>query len=361
MSAGSSTRALLAAALVLSAGCADTLVGPTASATRAEVFDEVWRGVDLHYSFFEYKQINWDSVGAHYRPLALAAPTDAQFAVVLSQMLRELKDVHVSLTPVGTASTTRYVSSSDTARTYFTMDLVTRQYVVNTRFTTGGHIRYGTAEPTVGYVRISSFAGGSWASEMDEALDRMADVKTIIVDVRDNSGGQYKLAASIAGRFTDRSRTFGYVRYRNGPDHGDFTGYVGETVEPAGPRQFTGRVFVLTNRRDFSSAEDFVLAMRVNPNVSIVGDTTAGASGGPIVRELPNGWTYQVSEWIEYTPERQMFEGIGLVPDVLVPSTFADAGRGIDAALERSIDLATDGALTAKGIAGAAANRRTRP
>ncbi|HTE45970.1 MAG TPA: S41 family peptidase [Gemmatimonadaceae bacterium] len=334
-------RAVLFGALVLAGACGDTFVGPTGAVTHAQLFDEVWHSVDLHYSFFELKQVDWNSVGGHFRPLALAARSESEFAGVLSQMLRELKDVHVSITPVGTASTTRYVSSSDTTRTYFTLDLVTRRYVVDTRLTTGGHLRYGTANPDVGYVRIPSFAGGGWASEIDEALDRMGDVKTIIVDVRDNSGGQYKLAASVAGRFTDRTRTFGYVRYRNGPGHGDFTGYNAETVEPSGPRPFTGRVYVLTNRRDFSSAEDFVLAMRVIPTVTVVGDTTGGASGGPIVRELPNGWTYQVSEWIEYTATKAIFEGVGLAPDVVVRSTKADSDRGIDAALQAAIDMAT--------------------
>ena len=163
---------------------------------------------------------------------------------------------------------------------------------------------------------------------------------SLIVDVRDNGGGQYKLAASIAGRFADRTRTFGYVRYRNGPGHGDFTNYIAETVSPAGPRQFTGSVYVLTNRRDFSSAEDFVLAMRVLPTVTVVGDTTGGASGGPIVRELPNGWTYQLSEWIEYTPDREMFEGVGLAPKVVVKATRTDSDRSIDASLSRAITLA---------------------
>lgn len=89
-----------------------------------------------------------------------------------------------------------------------------------------------------------------------------------------------------------------------------------------------------------SCAEDFVLAMRVLPTVTVVGDTTGGGSGGPIVRELPNGWTYQLSEWIEYIPSRQMFEGVGLAPGVVAKATLADAEHGVDAAMERAIALA---------------------
>ena len=330
------------AAVVCCAACTDALVGPSVSTSHADLFDDVWRAVDLHYSFFEFKKVNWDSVGAHYRPLALAAPTDRVFASVLSQMLRELQDIHVSITPTGTATTTRFLAASDTARTYFTWDLVSRRYVPGSRLSTSGHVRSGTTAANVGYLRIANFAGGPWESEVDDALERLSagGVRTLIVDVRDNGGGQYKLAASIAGRFADRTRTFGYLRYRNGRGHGDFTNFIAETVSPAGPRQFNGRVYVLTNRRALSSAEDFVLAMRVLPTVTVVGDTTGGASGGPIVRELPNGWTYQLSEWIEYTTTHQMFEGIGLAPDVVVKATLADHDHDVDAALERAIALA---------------------
>jgi C-terminal processing protease CtpA/Prc len=337
------------AAVILGAACADALVGPSVSTSHAALFDDVWRAVDLHYSFFEFKKVNWDSVGTHYRPLALAASTDGAFANVLSQMLRELKDIHVSLTPTGTATTTRYLSTADTTRTYFTWELVARRYVPNAQVTSGGHVRFGTTlGAAVGYLRITSFAGGEWASEVDEALEKLtaAGAQSLIVDVRDNGGGQYKFAASIAGRFADKSRTYGYVRYRNGQGHGDFTNYMPETVSPSGPQQFTGRVYVLTNRRDFSSAEDFVLAMRVLPTVTVVGDTTGGASGGPIVRELPNGWTYQLSEWIEYTPAKQMFEGVGLAPTITVKATRADADHDVDAALERAIAFASINATT---------------
>jgi C-terminal processing protease CtpA/Prc len=138
-------------------------------------------------------------------------------------------------------------------------------------------------------------------------------------------------------------RTFGYVRLRNGPAHDDFTDYIAETVAPTGTRRFGGTVFVLTNRRDFSTAEDFVLAMRAMPRTTIVGDTTAGASGGPIVGELSNGWTYRLSAWIEYTPLHLAFEGVGLAPDVVVQATAADSARGVDAALERALSLALGG------------------
>lgn len=325
---------------VLTAACAEAVLGPTSSTNHAAIFDDMWQEFDLHYSFFELKNVNWDTLRAAYRPGAVAAPSDVAFAAQLGAMLRQLKDVHVSLTTAGAGSTFAYISPFDTIATNFSAAVTLQNYVTRAAQTTGHHVEYGLAAPTVGYVRIASFDGGAWDGEMDEAIAAMPQAKSMIVDVRDNRGGTTALSTSIAGRFTASSRTYGWVRLRNGPKHDDFTDYIEETVSPAGAKKFRGPVYVLTNRRDFSSAEDFVLAMRALPQVTVVGDTTAGASGGPISRELVNGWSYELSEWIEYTPAKKTFEGIGLAPDVFVRATAADAGVGRDAALERALTLA---------------------
>jgi len=320
-------------AIVCSA-CGSALLGPKPSVDRSAVFEQIWSQLDLHYSYFQLRGVNWDTVGAAYRPRAIAAATDYEFATQVGNMLRELKDVHVSLTPGAQGSTLAYISPYDTLPAYFSKQVVFESYVRDSAQTSGKHLEYGHAAVDVGYVRIASFAGSDWAAEIDEALDSLKSVKSMIVDIRDNRGGDVGLAVNIAGRFLAAERTYGYVRTRNGPKHTDFTDYSAETVKPTGKAKFRGSVFVLTNRKDFSSAEDFVLAMRTIPRVTIVGDTTAGASGGPIQRELANGWRYELSEWIEYTPAKKMFEGVGLAPDV-----FVRAVEGKDLILERAIAL----------------------
>ncbi len=332
----------LASLLIVAAvaACGDRLLGPPPTRDQAATFDGIWRAFDLHYSFFEFKHVNWDSLGAHYRPLAIAAPTDQDFAAVMARMLAELHDVHVSITPFGPGSTLRYVSRTDTARTFFNPRLVGERYVLGMRETIGRHLRYGMMTSAVGYVYIPTFTGRNWAPEIDAVLDELRGATSLVIDIRNNAGGTTTMATDIAGRFADRRRTFGFVRLRNGPEHDAFTDYVPETVAPTGMRRFGGAVYVLTNRRDVSTAEDFVLAMRVLPHVMIVGDTTGGASGGPTVHELANGWTYELSEWIEYTVNRQMFEGTGLAPDVVVKPTAADAEEGVDSVLEVTLTLA---------------------
>lgn len=316
--------ACLAVAVILATigACASWVVGPD-EGDRARVFDVLWTDFDRHYPFFGVARIDWDSLRGVYRPQAVAATSDAELFSVLCALLGELRDPHVALDGDGIAwryPPTRYPS-------YFSPRLVFRKYVPSNATTPVGRLRYGMAARDIGYVWIPSFAGTGWAGEIDQVLAALPAARALIVDVRDNSGGSSATALAVATRFADRERTWGYVRFRDGPTHSDFTGYVPQTIAPGGAQRFSGPVVVLTNRRVLSAAEEFVLAMRAMPAVITMGDTTGGASASPGVRELPNGWTYQMSRWMEYTPEYRIFERIGLAPDVPVRPPSEDVWR----------------------------------
>lgn len=331
-------RVVAALAIGCAVACADPMLAPAPSASNVAIFDAVWHDFDLNYSFFALKGVNWDSVRTVVRPRALAAGSDDELARVIGGMLMSLHDRHVSLTTP--RRTIAYQSALDLTPAPFNPVLIDDDYLGVAIVSSGGHVVYGTVAPTVGYIRIPSFAGQGWLNEIDDAIAALGSVHALIVDVRENGGGTNQLAIAAAGRFAPISRLFGYVRIRNGPAHDDFTGYIPETVSPSGPRQFRGPVLVLTNRKVYSSAEDFVLATRALPNVTVIGDTTAGASGNPLVRELPNGWTFELSTWIEYTPEKQVFENIGLAPDVYVRAAMTDLVAGRDPILDMAMRLA---------------------
>lgn len=324
------------AACITVVACSGTdLVGPTPARDYGSMFDDLWSEFDLHYSYFDLKGTNWDSLGAHYRPLAIAAKNDGAFGAVLGQMIGELHDLHVSL--LAGSAVYSYWSPYAPSGATINESLVFGKYVAPSFTTSGGRMRGGIVGPGIGYVRIASFVGDDdWSGEMDDALARLGAVSTVIVDVRDNSGGSKTVATKIAGRFADRERTFGFVRLRNGPRHDNFSDDIAETVKPEGSRHHAGSVIVLSNRGCMSAAEDFILAMRALPSATIVGDTTVGASGGPLVRELANGWTYQMSQWIAYTADHRTFEGVGLAPNVVVKAPISGSS---DAVLERAITL----------------------
>jgi hypothetical protein len=317
-----------------------SFVAQQAVASSPEMnFETLWKEFDTRYSFFEIKKIDWGALYSLYRPQVTSTTTDAQLFQVMSSMLSNLKDGHVNLTTsVGTYAyagwysqyPTNFLGTTAAAR-YFSTDYGT---------TAGGYLRYARIADSIGYLYIGPILTGDqilWSQSIDIIINTLKDCKGIVVDIRSNGGGSDAFGNIVAGRFADQLRVYSYVRWRSGPSHSDFTDYQASTIEPQGPRQYTKRVALLTNRRCFSSAEGTILMMKALPNVTQIGDTTGGGSANPITLTLPNGWTYRVSRWIQYTAQKTVFEGIGLPPNIPVWISSADSAAGRDAILERAI------------------------
>ena len=158
---------------------------------------------------------------------------------------------------------------------------------------------FGRIGGDVGYVWIRDFNGNGWGPEIDGILATFDGVRGVVIDIRDNGGGNDPNGTAIASRFADQVRPAMLARFRAGSAHSDFTQPLITFVTPSGTRRFAGPVAVLTNRYVGSAAEDFVMYMRVIPTTFTVGDTTGGTVSNPLWRELPNGSAFGVPQSIE--------------------------------------------------------------
>jgi hypothetical protein len=325
-------RRVLAIAIVVACAACGAVVGPDLSTSPLALFDRVWSDFDLHYSLFIVKGVNWDSLRAVYRPMAAQATNQfgAQNAII--RLLSNLHDGHVLF---------RGASTGTTAHGSIDAPTITYGRYVTPRADFSGGVSCGTIATTIGYIEISTFDGTQLLPEIDSALSALNGVQSIIIDVRNNDGGLVDNAIGAASRFAQRRVTVAYVKYRNGPAHTDFTDFLEQQVQPAGPSQFAGPVYLLTSRNTVSAAELFTLSMYALGRTTVVGDTTAGETGSPCARELQNGWTYQLPESIEYTLAGASFEDIGIPPDVPQQNTNRQLAANIDAQLERAIALAS--------------------
>jgi len=325
--------AVTAAVALAVAACSSFLVGPDASVNRVGLFESVWSDLDRQYAFFSVKGVNWDSLHDAYAPQAGAAATDSALGELLGAMLSNLHDIHVNLF----AGPRSYDYTGYQSRPAFFDPDVVAYYVNDRGGAPNGHIAFGHAAPDVGYVWILHFDGTGFAADIDAALTQLTGARGVIIDVRGNPGGRLSNMVAAASRFADRTRTYGFIRFRNGPAHDDLSTPEPQVIAPAGPRRFSGSVVVLTNRRSLSAAEGFVLAMRARPNVTIVGDSTGGASGGPLGRELPNGWTYRFSASMLCDTALVPFEEVGLAPDVWVRGSAEELSARRDAVLDTAL------------------------
>lgn len=298
-------------------------------------FDSLWARFDEEYPSFAYKGVNWTAQRALFRDRALRARSQAEFIAVTCEMLEPLRDLHIwFVDPQGQVVPTyrpSNVANFDRAR--WTRALADANYVERVD---------GLGEANVagfGYLFVGSWNAPVDMNSLDQILQRVRETPGLIIDVRTNGGGSDATALAFAQRFTTRRFAASYVQRRTGPRHEDLDAPRARAVGPRGTWQYLRPVVVITGRAGFSATESFVAALRTLPNVTVIGDTTGGASGSPITLPLGNGWSYTVPQWIEYGPDRQPIEWRGVAPHIAIPWEPSLYERARDPLIDAAVGL----------------------
>ncbi len=105
-------------------------------------------------------------------------------------------------------------------------------------------------------------------------------------------------------------------------------------VTPPAADAYQGRVAILADGGCFSACEDFVMPFKDNGRALIVGETTGGSTGQPLVVDLGDGMQAIVGSKHEMFPDGSPFEGVGIRPDVEVAPSVDDIRAGRDVVLE---------------------------
>lgn len=316
-------------------GCEKVLMEDDPENTPVENFDLLWENVDRRYSFFEFKDIDWDELYEKYRPQVHNEMSQTELFNVMDDMLFELRDGHVNLS-----------SSFNTSRNWdwrlnsppnFNYDIVERNYLgADHRIT--GPFRNALID-SVAYIYYGSFSSSVNARHINLLIRDFNNAGKLIFDVRNNGGGSLSNVERIVERFARQSVLSVYRRYKSGPGHNEFGPRIAEYSEPGEDNPvFEGEVVLLTNRGCYSATNEFVQKMRVLPNVTVLGDTTGGGGGLPFHGELPNGWTYRFSTTQTLTPDGINIED-GIEPDILRYMDENDEQNGKDTLIEEALKL----------------------
>ena len=296
-------------------------------------FEALWKIIDEHYCFFDYKQkeygLDWQQVYEKYKVQVNGKMTNEQLFEVLGNMVGELRDGHVNLSASHDLS--RYWQWYENYPANYS-DTLERRYL-GTDYKIASGLRYKVLDDNIGYIRYEAFTDGIGSGNLTEVLDYLLLCRGLIIDIRNNGGGNLTNAEKLAARFTNEKTLVGYIQHKTGPGHNELSDMEERYLEPAASLRWQKSVCVLTNRHVFSAANEFTMYMKALPNVKVVGDRTGGGAGMPFSSSLPNGWIVRFSAVPMYDAQRQSTE-FGIEPDYNVSLTNEDFMRGEDTIIE---------------------------
>lgn len=252
-------------------------------------------------------------------------------------MLKVFDDGHISLT----APNRQVFYSNRIRREKIDDELFNKQIIktyLESDFKTGtdeSYIYGKIKNQNVAYI-FFDYVADNWFV-LEEFLNKYNNVNGYIIDLRHNQGGDFTYCFSAIGRLTNQNRYVFRSKTKNGKGKNEYTEWKQWYIEPNG--NFVSKpIVLLADRYTISAGERSVMAFKTLPNVTFIGDTTNGAHGTMIGRELANGWYYSLVPQKVELFDGKSYEGIGLAPDIYIKNLISEIEQGQDKTLEYAID-----------------------
>jgi carboxyl-terminal processing protease len=173
-------------------------------------------------------------------------------------------------------------------------------------------IRFLDPDMTVGYIRLIGFQKTT-IQELEDAILRLQTegMRTLVLDLRGNPGGMFKVAVQVAERFLAEGvivSTYGQLRDYN------------RTYEAHSGASALDMPLVLLVDGDTASAAEVVAgALKDNQRATLVGQTTYGKGSVQFILKLSaaaGGLRVTLAKFC--SPRGQAYSGTGITPHIVV-------------------------------------------
>ncbi|HEX2854800.1 MAG TPA: S41 family peptidase [Opitutaceae bacterium] len=353
-------------------------------AHNRKVFERAWDLVNRKFFDAKFRGVDWNAMRDRYRPDAEKAADDDGLYAAINQMLRELKESHVSAMPpqrwfeqhtrqralVGLGFSRvegRWVvthvypgSPAEAAGVQRGWLAVARDGRAleeqKFRLTEGQTVVYEFLDERdqphaltmtakvistvslpeareladgVVYLRFDDFNLKSlrWLSEQ---LRAHRASPAVVIDLRNNPGGFLFSLDFALGEFFPREVPMGTFVRRSGTKNE-------EGASQLFSARYAGRVALLVGPATASCSEIFTHALRYHGRAVVIGQKTAGAVILSRDYPLPDGGRVQVAVEDYVGLDGKRIEGVGVTPDFEVPIKLSDLRTGVDAELNTAL------------------------
>lgn len=281
------------------------------AATKARVIDQAVASLNEFYIFPETAKKMEEALRARQKKGEYDAITDGEaFAALLTTHLREVshdKHLGVNFSPVVLPKGGAERTAEDEARMRAQMERNNCFFEKVERFPSN-----------IGYLKFNAFADpavcGATASA---AMNFLGGVDAIIIDMRENGGGDPQMVAYMCTYLFDKATHLNDLYNRKQDSTTQFW-----TLPYVPGKRLAGKpAFVLTAKRTFSGGEEFTYDLKMLKRATIIGETTGGGAHPVSGHRIDDHFTIGVPFARAVNPiSKTNWEGTGVEPDVKVPA-----------------------------------------
>lgn len=194
-------------------------------------------------------------------------------------------------------------------------------------------VEHRLLENNIGYVAVSIFADNTY-SQFKTALEDLEknNIKSLIIDVRNNTGGYLSSADKILELFLDSSHVIYQIQDKKG-----IKKYYSNGTETK-----NYKMALLTNSASASASEILVASLKENLGAISIGKATYGKGSAQKLHTLSDGTKYKFTSQKWLTPSGNSIDGVGVGVDFeveLEQSYYKNPSFETDNQLQKAISL----------------------
>ena len=180
----------------------------------------------------------------------------------------------------------------------------------------------------VGYIKIHYF-GDKTDSQVKTFLDKFKsnDIKNIIIDLRNNPGGDFQASLRLASLFTGKNILVKLQKKESFEDlYGSFD------------RMYNFKTVVLINKGSASASEVFACALKENGKCILIGTTSFGKALVQSVYSLPGNAGCKLTTAKYYNAKGGDISNKGITPDIKAETIYPMATPSSDPVITKAIN-----------------------
>lgn len=200
-------------------------------------------------------------------------------------------------------------------------------------------------EDDIGYLDIKHFKDKELVSMVKAHIPLLEKTKGLIIDIRENSGGNSLYGKQLLSLLTAKSvnKAYSFSRVNNsysrsrGITKVEWSEISTQSVSVNEEYFYRKPIIILANGETFSAAEDFLYAFKEMNVGYVVGDITAGSSGQPAYFNLPGGGMFRVC--VKRDLSKIDWIGRGIAPDITIKPSIKDIQENHDIVLSNAVSM----------------------